>query len=235
MKEEFYIRVPVWAAVPFLALAFIIIAAFARLYYAKNLEIESMNSSIAVLRAERTELEKYGNWTLDFFRIGVALNKMAGNKIPPETRRLLTERIWQISKTYDMDPLMILAIVSQESRGNMNARGRYKSGAESGAYGLMQLKFETAKTLARMFRMRLDSKDDLMLPEVNVVLGCAYLMRLIGRYGDVKSAVIAYNLGSGKVDRLLAAGQDLPTKYYEGVISKYWSMAADSIFVALLK
>ena len=56
---------------------------------------------------------------------------------------------------------------------------------------------------------------------MNVAVGTAYLIRLIGKYGNWKEALVAYNLGHSAVDRMLERGQPLPLRYYERVISKY--------------
>jgi len=196
-------------------------------YSDKSSEILELTHKRAVLLQQKQEYEKYGRVTLEYFRISKTLDKISGKKIPEKTQIALTERLLKLSRSYDIDPLLILAIVLQESRGNPNTKGRYQSGAESGAYGLMQLKIETAQTLGRMFGIRIETADDLMKPEINMVLGTAYLMRLIGHYEDVRNAVIAYNLGQGKVDRLLAEGRKLPTKYFEGVMSKYRALEQD--------
>ena len=67
----------------------------------------------------------------------------------------------------------------------------------------------------------MESEEDLFKPEVNVTVGTAYLIRLIGKYGSWKEALVAYNLGHSAVDRMLERGQPLPLRYYERVISKY--------------
>ena len=232
MKNKKALKVPLLLALLLFGVGVMGFVYFGYHYYQNTKKLEILNTEIEGLIAKNQELEKYGEWTLDYFKIDKALTKMAEDKISKETRIKLTEKIWQISGLYDIDPLLILAIVSQESRGNPTIRGRYQSGAESGAYGLMQLKMETAASLGKKFGIILESEEDLMRPEVNVVLGTAYLMRLIGRYqGNVKAALIAYNIGHGKVDRLLASGKDLPTKYYEGIISRYRTLVSDSIFL----
>ena len=150
---------------------------------------------------------------------GQGMNKRP--ELTEEQREMLTEQIWQISRSYATDPLLILAVVAQESRGNPNARGRKQSGAFSGSLGLMQIKLETAKEKGAHFGLSVETEEDLLRPEINVTVGTAYLIRLISKYGNWKDALIAYNLGHSAVDRMLESGKPLPTKYYEHVISKY--------------
>ena len=84
-----------------------------------------------------------------------------------------------------------------------------------------QIKLETAKKIGRRFGLVIEGEDDLMRPEVNVVVGSAYLIRLIGKYGNLREALVAYNLGHTAVDKLLEKNAPLPTSYYEGVVRKY--------------
>ena len=133
----------------------------------------------------------------------------------------LSEEIWMISRNYGFDPLLIPSIVVQESKGNPNAKGRFRSGAESGAYGLMQLKVPTAQAIGKRFGISVESAEDLMRPEVSIIVGSAYLMRLVGRYGNLKKAIIAYNIGQGGVDAKIRSREAIPTFYYEEVLAKY--------------
>ena len=233
MKNNFTLRIPFLVSLVILLLGIVVLLQFILPYKNNVKELEILDKRLDDLVAENQRLEKYGEWTLAYFKIDKALQAMAEDKISKGVRKKLTEKIWQISETYDIDPLLILAIVSQESRGNPTIRGRYQSGKESGAYGLMQLKLETAKTLGKKFGIYLETEEDLMRPEINVILGTAYLMRLIARYGEVKPALIAYNVGPGKVDRLLSQEKELPTKYYEGVFSRYLTLVSDTIFLNL--
>jgi soluble lytic murein transglycosylase-like protein len=183
--------------------------------------LEELSIEEVRLQKELAQLQHYHKWTDDYWRIYKALEFLSVRKMPERERCQLAEQIWMISRNYNFDPLLILAIVSQESHGNPKARGRVRSGEESGAYGLMQLKLETAQRLGRRFGMHIESEDDLMRPEINIAIGSAYLMRLIGRYGDLQKAIMAYNVGPGALDSRLENNQAPPTRYYEAVLSKY--------------
>lgn len=43
-------------------------------------------------------------------------------------------------------------------------------------------------------------------PELNLLVGAGYLVRLLRRFGDSRLAIAAYNAGEGRVSRLLATG-----------------------------
>ena len=179
----------------------------------------------SMLRSDLEQLDTWGKWTIDYVKIDRALNYLSKNKLTQGTRTVLAEQIWKISRSYYIDPLLILAVVAQESRGNPNARGRGRSGKETGAMGLMQIKLETAQLMGARFGLIIESTEDLLRPEVNVAVGSAYLIRLLGKYGNLKSALMAYNLGHAAVDKMIANGQPIPSRYYDRVISKYWDLA----------
>jgi len=202
-------------------LGLILMSSFLVYWFQQQEQLEQEAKDDVQLRTEIAQLQHFHRWTLDYWRIDQALEYLSGRKIAERERSQLTEQIWMISRNYNFDPLLILAIVSQESHGNPNARGRGRSGAESGAYGLMQLKLETAKRLGRRFGIQVGDEGDLMRPEVNIAIGSAYLMRLIVRYGDLKKAIIAYNVGPGALDSKLKNNEAAPTRYYESVLAKY--------------
>lgn len=185
------------------------------------MEQTSLAKEETVLRGELEQLSTWGKWTVDYVKIDKALAYLSKDRFTQEQRTMLTEQIWQISRSYATDPLLILAVVAQESHGNPNARGRMQSGKFSGALGLMQIKLETAKKMGDRFGLPIEKEEDLLRPEINVTVGTAYLMRLIAKYGNWKDALIAYNLGHSAVDKMLEKGTPLPTRYYEHVVSKY--------------
>jgi len=216
------------------SILFIIIFAvfftFASEWYSNRAKLENLAYRERILHNDLEHLEVVGKWTLDYVKIEKALTYMLGDRISEVSFRILAEQLWQISQSYSLDPLIILAVVAQESRGNPMARGRFQSGRFSGALGLMQIKLETATKMGRRFGLVVENEEDLMRPDVNVVVGSAYLIRLIGKYGNLREALVAYNLGHGAVDKLLEKSAPLPTSYYEGVIAKYKDLVAHCSF-----
>lgn len=89
-----------------------------------------------------------------------------------------------------LDPLLITALIRQESAFNIHARSRV------GARGLMQLMPATARTLAHIPQIKL-----LFDPAFNVRLGTKYLKKRLNQYeGDVELTLAAYNAGFARVD-----------------------------------
>ena len=90
-----------------------------------------------------------------------------------------------------VNPLLIAALIRQESAFQDNARSRV------GALGLMQLMPATARLLDHTVR-----KKQLMDPDTNVRVGVKYFEALVDRYnGDVEYALAAYNAGAVVVDK----------------------------------
>ena len=211
-------------------IGFAVLFTFASEWYSNRLKLENLTYRERTLHSDLEHLEVVGKWTLDYVKIEKALTYMLGDRLPEVSFRILAENLWQISQSYSLDPLIILAVVAQESRGNPLARGRFQTGKFSGALGLMQIKLETAKSMGSRFGLVIETEDDLMRPEVNVVVGSAYLIRLIGKYGHLREALVAYNLGHSAVDKLLEKNAPLPTVYYEGVVAKYKDLVAHCSF-----
>lgn len=187
----------------------------------RSIEARRLFNREAHLQKEIAEWGKYQAWTLDYCKIYLALDIVSEKHISESQKAMLSDEIWMISRNYGFDPLLIPAIVFQESHGNPLAKGRFRSGEESGAYGLMQLKIPTAQTIGKRFGIRVEREEDLMRPEVSVIVGSAYLMRLVGRYGNLKKAIIAYNMGQGSVDMKIRERSPIPSFYYEEVLAKY--------------
>lgn len=219
------LQIPPWIMVLLLVAVSFAVVSFVGCWRMRQNTLNDLAKQEAELRGDLEQLDTWGKWTIDYVKIGKALDHLSKKRLEPEVQQSLTEQIWQISRSYSLDPLLILAVVAQESHGNPNARGRMKSGKASGALGLMQIKLETAQKMALHFGLHVNTSEDLLKPEINVTVGTAYLIRLIGKYGSWKEALIAYNLGHSAVDKMLEKGQPLPTRYYEHVISKYWDLA----------
>lgn len=89
----------------------------------------------------------------------------------------------------ELDPLLVTALIRQESAFNIHAQSRV------GARGLMQLMPATARMLAPV------RKNKLFDPKTNIALGTQYLRKRLAQYnGDVELTLAAYNAGFARVD-----------------------------------
>lgn len=111
------------------------------------------------------------------------------------------------AKRAGVDPALVAAVAQTESGENPSAR------SPVGAQGVMQLMPETARSLGVA-----DPYD----PVQNVRAGAAYLRTLLDRFGDLKSAVAAYNAGPGAVEKYGGVPPYAETRaYVERVMDAY--------------
>lgn len=109
-----------------------------------------------------------------------------------------------------ISPELAFGLVRTESEFKPTAR------SPVGAIGLAQLMPATARLL-RPGTTEADLKD----PEINLALGFRYLRDLVERYeGDTEMALLAYNRGTGTVDRAVARGEDPDNGYADLVMGR---------------
>ena len=97
----------------------------------------------------------------------------------------------EYSKKSNIDPALALAVIRAESGFDKNAKSK------KGAVGLMQIMPETAAYIASLCDY--GGEIDLLDPDCNICLGCAYLSYLLNKFKNEKVAVCAYNAGETKV------------------------------------
>ncbi len=110
-----------------------------------------------------------------------------------------SQYVEKYSKENNVDSNLVYAIIKAESN--------FRQGAvsSSGAIGLMQLMEPTAKDVAR--KMNIDFKVDLLYKaEDNIKIGTKYYKTLYDKYKNITVALMAYNAGSGNVDRWIEQG-----------------------------
>jgi soluble lytic murein transglycosylase-like protein len=129
-----------------------------------------------------------------------------------ESERLaLVLTIIREARAHDLEPGLVVAVIEVESAGYHLATSHV------GAMGLMQLLPSTGKELAGRLNIEWKGDDTLFDPTINVRLGTAYLRQLADRYGNVNTALAAYNWGPGRIDRRLRRGATVPSRYIEQV------------------
>jgi soluble lytic murein transglycosylase-like protein len=122
-----------------------------------------------------------------------------------------------------VDPLLVLSLIAQESRFDPTAVG------PRGSIGLMQLQPHVAAEVARRHGLVWPGEQLLLDPVANVWLGSAYLRDMLARYGSEHLALVAYNIGPGRLQRMLDRGER-PRNLYSGrVRSHYGKLEALSI------
>lgn len=97
------------------------------------------------------------------------------------------------SRENGIDPLLILAVIREESRFDADAR------SIAGALGLMQLMPNTAQWVDRHIKIPLRHSGQLYDAKTNILIGSYYLKHLLKTYNSIPIALAAYNAGEDAV------------------------------------
>jgi soluble lytic murein transglycosylase len=188
------------------------------------LAIHNLDQKIAALKTENVSIDRELTELREKKRLYKLMSATVGPRVPESTIVRLSDLVYQNSRQFGYNPELLLAVIHVESRFDPRALGRYRSGNLSGALGLMQVKYETALEVAKPLGIKNLKPEDLFDPEINMILGTAYLTQLITRFRSFKLGILAYNLGPGTVRSTLSRNEQLPTRYYEKVLAQYYKL-----------
>lgn len=105
-----------------------------------------------------------------------------------------------LSRTYNLDPLLVLSVAREESRFDPKAR------SIAGALGLMQVMPQTAYKLNNNLKLDISGPQGMLDVKNNFHFGIYLLSNLINEFGSYSYALAAYNAGGGKVRSWLENG-----------------------------
>lgn len=155
-------------------------------------ELENLTGEAALLRAQMERSEKI-----------IGFSSQYG--IPAQLAAL----IFDAALAERLDPELAFRMVRLESNFNPRAVSRV------GAIGLAQVMPATAAHFDRDI-----TREELFDPETNLRIGFRFMRGLISQYrGDVRMALLAYNLGSNRVEAARRAGKD-PLEGYNRILLK---------------
>ncbi|MCP4036967.1 MAG: lytic transglycosylase domain-containing protein [bacterium] len=132
-------------------------------------------------------------------------------RLPDSEIVRLTATILREAQRHELDPTLILGLIQVESSGNPAAVSKV------GALGLMQLRPSTASAVAQDLGIAWQGADSLFEPNLNVSLGVHYLAELIDRFGEIDTALAAYNWGPTRIARAIRRGRNVPVRYTQSV------------------
>jgi len=148
--------------------------------------------------------------------ISVFVNINRYSQISQDEINTLADEIYGAGKRYDIDPLLILSVITVESGFNRVAV------SYMGARGLMQLLPATARSIAQELKMDYTHRNELNDISKNVALGTYYLYKLSKKYNRNMSLYLtAYNYGPENVDRMLRERGTVPLGYSSKIIKTY--------------
>ncbi|MBN1129910.1 MAG: lytic transglycosylase domain-containing protein [Chitinispirillaceae bacterium] len=189
-----------------------------------SFSIRTFDRNIAALEKEKIQRTHAISGLREQTRILALMRKLTGSTVSDRTLCEVAGLVHRSSVQFGYDPLLLVAVIKVEGVFDPMARGRFISGAHSGALGLMQLKFETAQDMARQLKLPLRGEEDLFDPEINLVLGIAYLTQLIKRFKSFKLGLLAYNQGPGVIRQSLTNKEPLSIAYYQKVLHYYYRL-----------
>lgn len=126
----------------------------------------------------------------------------------------IANHVATLARRYDLDPLLILAIIKVESGFRTQIR------SHAGAIGLMQVMPIVLREVGH--EIAVTKKEELYDPYKNLHLGIHYLTYLLEKYGhDLRRALVAYNLGPSALDERLSQREGIPQGYFRKVMRSY--------------
>ena len=169
-----------------------------------------VSSETPVLQTRETPVTTK-NLPLDWSRRVVDGSQRFFPGVSPLQAESVVPIVDRYARRFHLDPLLVLAVIQVESRFDPTAV------SAQGAIGLMQLQGPTARDLAMALGLEWTGDDLLFDPDLNVLLGCAYLRRLIDRFGDQDAALAAYCSGPTLVEARRDANGRIPLAYSDRV------------------
>ncbi len=127
----------------------------------------------------------------------------------------LTEVIYSESGKYGYDPMFVMAVILTESS--------FRKGQVShkGARGLMQVMPFVGADVAGRAGVDYDGSQTLYEPESNIKVGMRHLFEQVLKFGDVKKALVSYNMGETRLRSLMRHNRPLPKRYLQTVEENY--------------
>jgi soluble lytic murein transglycosylase len=135
----------------------------------------------------------------------------------------------KIAKKYGVDPLILLSVMREESRFDINAR------SVAGARGLLQIMPQTAYRLDKSLKLGIRTESQIHDAKNNIQLGAYYLKSLFKEFKSLAHALAAYNAGEAIVKKWEEQGgyksadefiEDIPypetRNYVKKVVTSYY-------------
>lgn len=159
-----------------------------------RLELENAAGEAALLRARMDRADKVMEYSATY---GIPAN--------------LAATVFDVALKEGLDPDLAFRVVNHESEFNTRAVSRV------GAIGLTQLMLATARQHDRSV-----TRERLYDPHTNLTIGFRHLRQLLGTYrGNVRLALLAYNVGDVAVDAARRAGKNPLAGYNRILIKAY--------------
>lgn len=141
--------------------------------------------------------------------------RVSGDKL-----KAIADTVYEEAREYEIDYRLVLAVMKVESNFKHDAVSK------GGARGLLQIKPSLAKHISKEAGVSIKGATCLHEPDKNIRLGVSHLSWLMDKFENVKSALHAYNVGTGKVKRVVSEEDAPNTRFTKKVLSEYYQMKA---------
>ncbi|MFN8847840.1 MAG: lytic transglycosylase domain-containing protein [Bdellovibrionales bacterium] len=148
------------------------------------------------------------------FKVFQYVRNQLDKKNRPHAFRI-ARTILDLSHKYNFDPVFVMAIIKTESSFNPHAVGGV------GEIGLMQIRPETARWIAKEMNLSFNHTQELRDPVKNIEIGVSYMHYLRQKFESKSYRYIAaYNMGPRNVRRLIAQDKK-PKEYATRIVKNY--------------
>jgi soluble lytic murein transglycosylase-like protein len=133
----------------------------------------------------------------------------------------ISEAIQKESSRYNLDPILVLAVIDIESKF------QYGAISPAGARGIMQIMPDVGKALVREVQLERDLSIAAFTPEhldnpiLNIKIGTYYLHDLKKSFRNLTATLIAYNLGPTELRNRMDNDVDYPDEFASAVLAIY--------------
>ena len=139
----------------------------------------------------------------------------------PVDRARVAGAIETAHRNHRVDPVLVLAVIRQESHFRADARGPGNS------IGLMQVRPFVGADVARRHNIPWAGAKTLLDPAANVQIGACYLGEMLEMFHDPALAIAAYNMGPTRVRRLVARGHHPKPAYLGSVLKHFQALSSE--------
>lgn len=143
-----------------------------------------------------------------------------GFTLGQETLLKTAKSIYKVSKKYEIDYRLALAIIKIESNF------KHDVVSPKGARGLFQIKPSLAKYIAKEAGVHWKGIKTLDEPEKNVEIGVFFFSKLLEDFDNIHLALNAYNIGPTKLKNMLNEKNIYKWSFSKNVIKEYKKIAS---------
>lgn len=137
------------------------------------------------------------------------------DKLSVDSKKDLAKLILTESEKYQYDPLLVVAMIMTESGFNSAAH------SWGGARGLMQIRPQTGKEVAKRIGLEWQGVKSLHDPHFSIKSGLYYLREQQQEFGDLNTSLAAYNYGPTAIRRIISLQRVVPLRYAKKVMREY--------------